>query len=104
MPQYAIARLRTEQRIDGQPPDQHEAATAHQFLANRVEDRAERRQTKVFPVDAGDCPVAGVDRLDRGGDLVDFGLAQNMNPVVALVHRVGAPRVGAGNRSVRASG
>ena len=84
-----------------QPPEQHEAAAAQQLLADRVEHRAERGQMEVFPADTGNRPVAGIGRLDRGADLVNLGLAQNVDPIVVLAHRVGAPRIGAGDRPVR---
>ena len=87
--------------LDRQPPDQHEAASAQQLLPNRFEHRGERGQMEVFPADTRDGTIAGVDRLDRRGDLRDLGFAQNMHPVVALAHIVGAPRVGARDRPVR---
>ena len=87
--------------LDRQPPDQYESAAAQQLFADRVQHRTERRQREVFPADTGDWPAAGIGRLDRGVDLGDRGLVQDMYPVVALADLVGAPRIGTGDRPAR---
>ena len=86
--------------FDGQPPDEHEAAAAQELLPDGVERSSEPRQVEVLPTDAGDWTVAGVGRCDRGVDLGNLGLAQDVHPVVAPAHLVGPPGVGSDDGTV----
>jgi hypothetical protein len=73
-------------RVDGQAPEQREAAPLHQLCGQILEQRCQRRQRKVLPLQRRNLGVAGLCKRQRFIQLAVVRRRQVNNPVVALLH------------------
>src|SRR5262249_60958919 len=69
--------------LDGQTPNQREAASVERIVKDSLKARAERGQREISAADGGDVCARVGQRFRRAYDLGDFGFRQTFDPITA---------------------
>ena len=79
--------------LDRKPPEEHEAPTSEELLADALERRAERREREVGARDIRDVEARALDRIDGTVDLVHLHFAHLTHPLEGITQVGSVPDV-----------